>query len=130
MNNLSNQNELTPELIREYNEEKSKASFQIDTFSAFSDNLATRSRAPPIQFHLITYQRLIKKFCEDEILAKRLLIISKKIFLARPSQQPNQKNLLMLLSHSFMKQNISLNRARQTFRMINLSVYDMPSLRI
>ena len=32
MNNLSNQNELTPELIREYNEEKSKDRLQIDTF--------------------------------------------------------------------------------------------------
>ena len=33
MNNLSNQNDLTPELIREYNEEKAKASFQIDAFN-------------------------------------------------------------------------------------------------
>ena len=44
MHNLSNQNELTPELIREYNEEKSKASFQIDTFSAFSDWLLDQER--------------------------------------------------------------------------------------
>ena len=34
MNNLSNQNDLTPELIREYNEEKAKASFQIGAFSS------------------------------------------------------------------------------------------------
>ena len=92
MNNLSNQNELTPELIQEYNEEKAKASFQIDTFPAISDWLPDLDRHL-LSFNSKTYVRLIKKFCEDETLARRLLISSKRISLSRPSVQQNQKNL-------------------------------------
>ena len=88
---------------------------------------------PDQERHLLSYNlkislRLIKKFFEDEILVRQRLITSRKIFLAHSSLQPNQKNLSMLLSHSSVKQNISLDRLQQTFQMINLSVSDMPSL--
>ena len=99
MNNLSNQNDLTPELIREYNEEKAKASFQIGAFNSLSLVVAQQrqcdsSRVPPKIYQFENYYKI-----DDEILRRRNIgqnsfeYLKKDIFISAKSTSESEKSI-------------------------------------
>ena len=104
MNNLSNQNDLTPELIREYNEEKAKASFQIDAFSSLYHWLQLASA------NLISYGRHFKHQFEsyskidEEILRRRNIgqtafeYLKKDISISAKSTSESEKSINAIIA--------------------------------